>query len=181
MSTALRADEVVLVAYASKHRSTAEIAEVIADELREHGVRVDLREAGAVEDLSSYSAVVLGSAVYMKRWRRAARRLLRRLEHQLGERPLWIFSSGPVGEAEADPAWCEPASVRKRAARLDLRGHVVFGGRVPQDPRTFVERAMLRNTPVEKQDLRDWDGVRRWSREIAEALNAAAARAAPRS
>src|SRR4051794_41276382 len=97
MSTALRADEVVLVAYASKHRSTAEIAEVIADELREQGVGVDLREAGAVEDLSSYAAVVLGSAVYMKRWRRAARRLLRRVENPIAGPTLWVFNLGPVG------------------------------------------------------------------------------------
>jgi menaquinone-dependent protoporphyrinogen oxidase len=91
---------------------------------------------------------------------------------------LWIFSSGAVGEAEADPEWCEPGSVLKRAARLDLRGHVIFGGRVRQDPRNFVERAMLRDTPVEKQDRRDWDAIRRWPGEIAEALNPTASRPA---
>src|SRR4051794_41912923 len=97
MSTALRADEVVLVAYASKHRSTAEIAEVIADELREQGVGVDLREAGAVEDLSSYAAVVLGSAGYMKRGGRAARRLLRRVgKPPRGGTPVGLCS-GPGG------------------------------------------------------------------------------------
>jgi menaquinone-dependent protoporphyrinogen oxidase len=96
-----------------------------------------------MRDLAPYAGVVLGSAVYVKRWRPAARRLLRRVERELGERPLWIFSSGPVGEAETDPQWCEPANVLARARRMNLRDHVIFGGRVPQDPGNFVERAML--------------------------------------
>jgi menaquinone-dependent protoporphyrinogen oxidase len=105
--------------------------------------------------------------VYMKRWRPSARRLLHRLERQLGDRPLWIFSSGPVGDAELDPEWCEPGKMLDRAQRLNLRDHVIFGGRVPQDPGNFVERAMLKNTPAEFRDRRDFDEIRVWARQIA--------------
>jgi menaquinone-dependent protoporphyrinogen oxidase len=164
----------ILVAYASKHGSTAEIASAIADEIRRVGVEADLVEAGAVQDLAPYAGVVLGSAVYMKRWRPSARRLLGHLEGRLGDRPLWIFSSGPVGDAEFDPDWCEPAHVLARAQRLNLRGHVIFGGRVPQDPGNFVERAMLRNTPPDQHDKRDFEAIRSWAREVAEAFVPAA-------
>src|SRR4051812_18608293 len=116
----------LLVAYASKHGATAEIAAAVADELRRDFV-VDLVQAGEVTDLSPYAGVVLGSAVYMKRWQPSARHLLRRLQHDLGERPLWIFSSGPVGDAEPDPVWCEPAGSLERAQTLNLQDHVVFG------------------------------------------------------
>ena len=160
----------ILVAYASKHGSTAEIAEAVADEIRRYGVEADLVEAGAVKDLAPYAGVVLGSAVYMKRWRPSARRLLGHLEGRLGDRPLWIFSSGPVGDAEFDPDWCEPAHVLARAQRLNLRDHVIFGGRVPQDPGNFVERAMLRNTPPDQHDKRDFDAIRSWAREVAGAF-----------
>ena len=66
----------VLVAYASKHGSTEEIAEAIAASLRECGLAADCVAAGAVNSLEGYDAVVLGSAVYMRPWRREARRFL---------------------------------------------------------------------------------------------------------
>lgn len=163
----------ILVAYASKHGSTAEIAEVLGDELRRAGAEADVKQASDVRDLEHYDGVVLGSAVYMKRWRPEARHLLHRLEHDLGDRPLWIFNSGPVGEAKTDETWCEPAKILHKAQRLNLRDHVIFGGRVPQDPHNFVERAMLKNTPPEKQDARDFDEIRGWARQIAAAMTTA--------
>jgi menaquinone-dependent protoporphyrinogen oxidase len=164
----------LLVAYASKHGSTAGIAEAVAEELRASGVDADLVEAGDARGLDPYDGVVLGSAVYMKRWQRGARQFLHRLEQDLGARPLWIFSSGPVGDAEVDPTWCEPAKTLRRAQQLNLRDHVIFGGQVPQDPSNFVERAMLKDTPPDVQDRRDFDEIRAWARQIAAAVTAVA-------
>jgi menaquinone-dependent protoporphyrinogen oxidase len=166
----------VLVAYGSKHGATAEIAEAIADELRRTGVAVDRTPAGEVADLSAYDAVVLGSAVYMKRWRGDARRLLHRRAKELGERPLWLFSSGPIGEdADLASPWCSPRDVLERAARLGARDHRVFGGRVPLDPANFMARAMQRDTSAEHSDLRDWEEIREWARGIAAELAASRA------
>src|SRR5688572_28093613 len=106
----------LLVAFASKRGSTAEIAEAIADELRGAGLTVDCRPAGEVEEVSGYDAVVLGSAVYMKRWQHEARRLLHKHRDELSARPLWIFSSGPFGE-HPDPAWAEPPKVVNEAEK----------------------------------------------------------------
>lgn len=164
----------LLVAYSSKHGATAEIAEAIAVELRRAGLQVHCRPAGAVQDLRDYDAVVLGSAVYMKRWRADARRLLHRHARRLGEIPFWIFSSGPFGE-HPDPAWAEPPGIIGDAERLGARGHVVFGGRLPAEPENFLERAMLRDTPPESADLRDWDEIRAWATGIAAALDASPA------
>jgi menaquinone-dependent protoporphyrinogen oxidase len=156
-----------LVAYGTKHGSTREIAEAIAAELREAGMTVDCLEASTVKAVSVYDLVVLGSAVYMKRWRAEARRLLKRHRRELAAMPFWIFSSGAVGEKPAPPKWSEPAAVTRLSERIGVREHVVFGGRVPQDPGNFVERAMLKNTPAEYQDLRDWDEIREWAARIA--------------
>ena len=70
----------VLVAYASKRGSTGEIAESIADVLRQSKLEVDCKPAGEVESLNCYDGVVLGSAVYMKRWRGDAKHFLRKHE-----------------------------------------------------------------------------------------------------
>lgn len=53
----------VLVAYASRHGSTQDVAEVIGDVLREHGAEADVRPAAEVCDLAPYGGVVLGAAV----------------------------------------------------------------------------------------------------------------------
>ena len=53
----------VLVAYATKHGATAEIAEAIADELRHAGHEADCLGAGEVTGLDSYDAAIIGSAV----------------------------------------------------------------------------------------------------------------------
>jgi menaquinone-dependent protoporphyrinogen oxidase len=161
----------VLVAYASKHGATAEIAEAIAQAIREEGARADCVAAAAVRSLGGYDAVVLGSAVYMGRWRSDARRFLRRHRRALAERPLWVFSSGPTGPPEQDdPRWLEPRRTMQRAARIGAREHVVFGGRVPPEGGGPAGRAMAKNTPAEYRDRRDWDEIREWARHIAAAL-----------
>lgn len=161
----------VLVAYASKHGSTAEIAQAIADELRAAGLAVDCRPADDVARLDPYTAVVLGSAVYMKRWRREARRFLRRHAAALADRPFWIFSSGPTGPPDDDdPAWTEPRTALRRAETLGVREHVVFGGRLPTDGGGFAAHAMANGTPPEFRDRRDWDAIRSWADRIAAAL-----------
>jgi menaquinone-dependent protoporphyrinogen oxidase len=162
----------VLIAYATKNGSTAEIAAAIADEIGRHDIDVDCMPAGDVRDVTRYDAVVLGSAVYMKRWQRSARHLLRHHRHELAERPLWIFSSGPVGK-DPDPSWAEPPRVVDQAERLGVRDHVVFGGRMPLEPANFVERAMVQDTPEDLRDARDFDEIRGWARGIAEAVTTA--------
>ena len=160
----------VLVAHGTKHGATAEIAERIGTTLRDAGHEADVVPAGDVRDLEGYDAVVLGSAVYIGRWRADARRLLRRLRGRLGERPLWLFSSGPGADDEPDPGsrWQHPA--RAAGERLGARDQVVFGGRVPPDPGNFMERGMLKNTPEDKRDARDFDAIGAWAAGIAEQL-----------
>jgi menaquinone-dependent protoporphyrinogen oxidase len=161
----------VLVVYASKYGATAEIAEAIAERLRESGLRADCREADGVKSLDPYDAVVLGSAVYMARWRGGARKFLRRYERELASRPLWVFSSGPVGDpGNDDPAWTEPKRTIARAEAAGARDHVVFGGRVPADPHGPFAKAMARDTPAEQRDRRDWEAIRAWADGIASAL-----------
>ena len=161
----------VLVAYASKHGSTAEIAEAIAAELRERGLGADCLEAGEASDLAGYDAVVLGSAVYMRRWQGDARHFLRKHSKDLADRPFWVFSSGPTGDpAEDDAAWEEPRRTIAKAEKLGARDHVVFGGRIsPESGR--MAKAMAENTPEEFRDRRDWDEIRAWAAGIAAELN----------
>ena len=161
----------VLVAYESKHKGTAEIAARIAETLRAADLAVDLRPAADVRDVDEYAAVVLGSGVYAGRWLPAARRTLRHQAGALGERDLWLFSSGPAGNEPAELAKAAPRAVERAAERLRARDHAVFGGRVPADPRGPFERMVVRTWPKSKPtDSRDWQAVERWASGIAAAV-----------
>lgn len=155
----------VLVTYASKHGSTAEIAEAIADKLREYGLSVDCAPVGDVTSIDRYQAVVLGSALYAGRWQAGARRFLRRHAAELCERPFWVFSSGPVDGL--DPVRPEPARVVKEVEHLGARAHAVFGGRLPADAHGPLERRIVKKTPTVYRDSRDWGEIRLWAARVA--------------
>ena len=91
-------DDQVLVAYATKYGATKEIAEEIGNVLRQAGLLTDVLPVNKVRDLNPYRAVILGSAVYIGRWRKEAAKFLQAHEQALAERQVWLFSSGPTGE-----------------------------------------------------------------------------------
>lgn len=157
----------VLVAYSSKRGSTAEIAETVAATLRREGLGVCLERAEDVGSLEAYDAVVLGSAVYMKRWRGDARHFLKKHRKALKQKPFWVFSSGPVGDPSKDnPEWAEPPKIVEKVEELGGREHVVFGGRLPSEPKGFMEKAMVQGVPAEYRDRRDWTEIRAWAAQI---------------
>src|SRR5690606_14249670 len=107
---------------------TAEIAESVAAVLRKEGLTAEARAAGSVGSTEPYDAVVVGGGLYAGRWHRDARRFVRRNGEDLADRPLWLFSSGPL-DASASEREIEPVPwVRKAVVRLDARDHVTFGG-----------------------------------------------------
>ncbi len=154
----------VLVAYGTKRGSTGEIAEVIGEELRAFGLRADVVAAETVRDLAPYGAVVLGGALYMGRWHRAARAFGRRFAADLRPIPVWLFSSGPL-DRSAEEREIEPVErVAALMAEIGANGHATFGGKLPADAAGFPARAMARTMAG---DYRDFDRIRAWGRDIA--------------
>jgi menaquinone-dependent protoporphyrinogen oxidase len=129
----------VLIAYATKHGATEGIAARIGDGLASAGHDPDVRDAGDVADLAGYDAFVLGSAAYIGHWRKEAIELARRLEQERGERPVWLFSSGPLGE--------DPTS-------LTL-------------PEKAMRKLPAGKALLPEGDFRDWDDIDAWAASIA--------------
>jgi len=165
----------VLVVVGSKYGATHEIAEAIGRELREHGLATDVRSIGDVDDLASFTAVVLGSAVYAGHWLDEARRFVEKHAEELAARPTWLFSSGPIGDpprpSEDDAVQIEPIIAATRP-----REHRVFAGRLDKSKLSFPERAIVFAFRAVEGDFRDWDAIAAWAGEIADALEASAAR-----
>ena len=164
----------VLVAYASKHGMTAEIAAKIGDTLRKSGLQVDVLPVIKVKDLALYKAVVLGSAVYIAMWRKEMVKFLHANEKLLSERPLWIFSSGPMGKgdpAELLQGWRFPEALRSLIERIKPRDIAVFHGAIDLKRMNFLEKWTLKNVKAVTGDFRDWEAITRWAANIADALN----------
>lgn len=164
----------ILVAYASKYGSTAEIAEAIGQVMQGAGFEVDVLRADAVGDLTPYGAVVLGSAVYVGRWQPGAVKFLESKEAELAQRPVWLFSSGPTGEG--DPVellngWRFPEAQQPIADRISPRDIAVFHGNVDAKKLGFTEKLMIKAVKAKTGDYRDWDAIRAWASGIELALS----------
>ena len=116
----------VLVSTASKHGSTADIGRAIADVLIGEGIEARILAPEEVTSLDSYDAIILGSAVYAGHRMKPMRELVDRLEAELAGRPVWLFSSGPIGDPpkpEEDPVDVAPI-MEKTDARAALNFHL---------------------------------------------------------
>ncbi|MDQ1661652.1 MAG: menaquinone-dependent protoporphyrinogen oxidase [Blastococcus sp.] len=161
----------VLVVVASKHGATGEIAAALADALTDSDAG---RGAGLTAvsvpfehrpDPASYDAVVLGSAVYVGRWLEPARTYAADHVAELRRRPVWLFSSGPIGAPPFPPD--EPHDAAPLLQLTGARDHRVFPGRLEKSRLSFGERAMVTAMRAPVGDFRDWDAIRTWGSEIA--------------
>jgi menaquinone-dependent protoporphyrinogen oxidase len=158
----------VLVCAASKYGATSEIAQAVADVLAERGCEVTVlppEKVGAVEE---FDAVVLGSAVYMGQWMKPARELAQRSADALAARPVWLFSSGPVGEP-AKPA-DNPVDITKILQATGGRDHQIFTGKLIRKHLSFPDRAMASALRAQEGDFRNWAQIKDWATGIADAL-----------
>ena len=165
----------VLVAYATKYGSTAEIAEAVGKTFKASGLEAEVLPAKAVSALDGYDAVVLGSGLYVGGWHEDAVWFVRKFEKELKARPVWLFSSGPTGgskDADAQVAKAKESptavamtkSVERYASRIGARGHATFPGKVGDNFKGFWAKW------IPKGDWRDFDVIAEWTRAVAVAL-----------
>jgi len=158
----------VLVAAATKHGATGEIAQAIGDALRDQGLDPTVLEPEQVDTVAGYDAVVLGSAVYAGHWLKAARELVARCGNGLAARPVWLFSSGPIGDPPKPEE--DPVDVAKVLATTRAREHRLFAGKLVRKQLAFPERAIVSALRVPEGDFRDWPAITGWAAGIATAL-----------
>lgn len=172
----------VLVAYASRHGSTRGIAERIAAGLTTAGMSAEAVHVDDVDGLYRYDAFVIGSAAYIFHWLKEATRFVKRHRALLAQRPVWLFSSGPLGTELVDDEGNDvlettrPKEFDELSALIASRGErVFFGAWNPDAPpvgiaERFVRRATDSKSALPVGDFRDWDAIDAWAAEIAAAL-----------
>ena len=172
----------VLVAYASRCGATQGIAERIAATLRQQGLEAAVEDARKAGDPAGYDAAVVGSAAYFFRWRKPAAKFVRRHAGSLAQRPVWLFSSGPLGtktrneKGEELCAMLEPKEIAEFRQTVKPREHRVFFGALDAKKLGFFF-GMLLKMPANKDDaifpqgdFRNWAEIDAWAAGIAEEL-----------
>ena len=177
----------VLVAYATRHGATRGIADRIGARLRDAGVDADVRPAADVRDAATYDAFVIGGAAYMFHWLKDAVELVRRNRSVLAQRPVWLFSSGPLGTELVDKDGRDvlETTVPKEFTELRALVHprderVFFGAWDPTYPAVGMAERLVRRMPAMKDampagDFRDWAAIEEWADGIAAELGSGAA------
>ena len=168
----------VLVACASRHGATRGIAERIAATLSAAGHDAAAMPPRDVGDLDGYDAFVVGSAVYMFHWLREATKFVRHNRTLLAARPVWLFSSGPLGTEATDAKGrdlLEASEAKEMAGFVETiqpRGHAMFyGAYSPGAPvglgERFVAMMPAARDAMPAGDFRDWDAIEAWAASIA--------------
>jgi menaquinone-dependent protoporphyrinogen oxidase len=181
----------VQVVYASRHGGTAGIAQRIGEVIRRDGVDAVVVDAATQPDPSGFDAYLVGSGVYLGSWLKEGTEYLERNLAALAARPVWLFSSGPVPNANKPdtsdlltqslgPTEGPGSGGHKRidalSAAIHPRGHRVFlGAYDPNDPPKTMSERLIRLMPAVKNalpagDFREWDAIEAWSHEIAAQL-----------
>lgn len=160
----------LLVAFASTHGSTQEIAEAVAETLRGSNKQVEFLPMRSVQTLEGYDGVVLGAPLYMFHIHKDLFRFLSKhrksIENGL---PVAVFTSGPTGTGDEEE-WQEVhKQVEKEMAGVNwFKPKVMetFGGKFEPTKLRFPYNLIpaLRQLPA--TDLRDWKLIRNWAEQL---------------
>jgi menaquinone-dependent protoporphyrinogen oxidase len=163
----------VLVSAASRHGATGEIASAIAAALAKEGIDVDVRRPEEVASLATYDGIVLGSGVYAGRWLGPIKQLIERESAVLATKPVWLFSSGPLGDPLKPDQ--DPEDVELLLKRTHAVGHRTFAGRIDKRQLGIAEKAIFAVVRAPEGDFRPWPAIAEWAADIAYAMRAMAA------
>jgi menaquinone-dependent protoporphyrinogen oxidase len=156
----------VLVTASGRYGSTQEIAESIGRSLLRHGHDVSVIPSPDVDEVAGFDAIVMGGAVYAGQWLRDGRELIKRTHQALTELPLWVFSSGPVGDMRPEP----PPLMVDILEPLRPVDHAVFGGKLIRSQLFLGDRAVAQSLGAPDGDYRDWAVIDAWAEKVATEL-----------
>ena len=157
--------DTILVGYATRYGSTQQVAEVIAETLRESRLVVDLKPLREVRSLDGYHAVVIGAPLFMFHWHKDALNFLSRQRQALQARPVAVFALGPVNDPYDNMEWQDSrAQLDKELAQFPWFSPLaleIFGGKY--DPATLRFPLKIFAGAAPASDIRDWDAIRAWA------------------
>ena len=97
---------------------------------------------------------------------------------EITTRPVWLFSSGPIGDPPKPDT--EPEDVEPLVQRTRARGHHLFAGRLAKHELGLGEKVVASAIRAPEGDFRRWPEIDGWAAAIARTLRSEAETPAPR-
>jgi menaquinone-dependent protoporphyrinogen oxidase len=158
----------ILVTYATRCGSTGSVAERIGQVLCTSGATAEVRPVKTVQDLGSYRAVVVGSAIRMGRWLPEATRFVEQQQSALLRVPVALFcvcmsvADGTIDGRRTAAAYLDPP--RKLLGSVAAEG--LLAGTMDYARLPFLYRSLMRAIKQEEGDYRDWAAVEGWAGDL---------------
>jgi menaquinone-dependent protoporphyrinogen oxidase len=157
----------ILIAYASKCGSTAEIADSMGKTLSGNGYSVDVLPVKMVTSLDGYDAVLAGSAIRVGAWLPEALELLKQNQAALGKLPIAIFTVHALNWENTSASEALRRNYTTAVKQLITpKDEVFFAGKIDYSKMTFLEKMMSKTVRAVEEDLRDWAAINDWAKGI---------------
>jgi menaquinone-dependent protoporphyrinogen oxidase len=163
----------ILIAYASRTGSTAEVAQAIGKTLSENNAHVDILPMQDVKDLDLYQAVILGSAIRKSKWLPEAVQFVRAHQEALRHKPLAMFTvcitiamSNSEQYRAAVSGWTAPVRALIRPLSEGLFAGMLNFDKLPFNLDTLKLRATVAAGIFPRGDHRDWNAIRAWAESL---------------
>lgn len=157
----------VLITYATRCGSTAEVAAAIGKVFCERGASVDVLPLKDVKSIDAYQAVILSSAVRIGAWLPEAVKFVEQNQARLNQMPTAFFAvhlnntdDDEVSRA-ARHAYLDP--VRKLVTPA---AEAFFAGVGDFSKINLLERMMAKFVKSPVGDFRDWTKIRAWAENV---------------
>ena len=158
----------ILVAYATKAGSTAEVAAEIGRVMESKGgCEVDVHPVGKLEGVSGYDAVIIGSAIRVGKWLPEALKFVEKHRDALGQVPVAFFTVCLTLSEDTEENRREVATyldpVRDLVQPVDVG---LFAGVMDCSKLPFILRLMMKKMKSPEGDFRDWEAIRAWAGQV---------------
>jgi menaquinone-dependent protoporphyrinogen oxidase len=162
-----RMNKSILIAYATRAGSTAEIAAALGETLAERGFSVEVKPVKKVSSLDGYQAVILGSAIRMGNWLPEMVKFIQSNQSALNGLPTALFTVHMLntGDDEASQA-ARAAYTAPIRALLPDAPEVFFTGVMDFSRLSFLDRFIASLVKAVESDQRDWNAIRRWAETV---------------
>lgn len=169
----------VLIAYATAHGSTAEVAQRMGEILQENDLTVDVENVVNIKSVAGYDAYIIGTAIHSGNWLNEAHKFIIDFADELAEKPTycWVTCIRVLESHGYDwvlnnymPPWL--------LKTLNVQELTAFAGKLDLDEVSMDEEWALalkydgqRSARDHDGDFRDWNLIRDWTENVAQKLN----------
>lgn len=158
----------ILIAYASRAGSTAEVAERIGKVLEDLGFYIDLKPVKEVSTISDYDGIIVGSAVRMFKLLPETIKFSKRFSKSFKNIPVAYFIVCLTMKEDTEKSrkialgYLKPLYEIKEPIAVGL-----FAGKMDYSKLSFIWRKLFSSRKeTEEGDFRDWHLIETWAREV---------------